>query len=113
MAARACVLAGVAIGRAVAAQRRAAFLAGAQMHPRRANLDALLAHAMLRQLYFRDRREVCTGFVGHAPSSSSFTRKPVDHPQPLTGVPPEAAISIPAGVDGESIGPSYLPGAVV
>src|SRR5262245_48233750 len=39
------VLAGVAIGRAVAAERDAALLAGPQMNPRRADLHALFAFA--------------------------------------------------------------------
>jgi hypothetical protein len=48
MVRRACVFAGVTIRGAVAAQCDAALLAGAQVHPGRANLDAPFAFAVLR-----------------------------------------------------------------
>src|ERR1041385_4144965 len=51
MAAGARMLAGVAVRRGVAAERRAARLAGAQVHPRRAELDALLALVAGRPLH--------------------------------------------------------------
>src|SRR2546426_6280186 len=48
MARRPRMLAGVPVRRRVAAERRAAALAGAQVHPLRADLHALLAHVFLR-----------------------------------------------------------------
>ena len=39
---------GMTIGRAIATERQSAFLAGAQMHPTRADFDALRAFLTLR-----------------------------------------------------------------
>src|ERR1051326_3537029 len=65
MRGRAGVLAGVAVGRRVAAQRDAARLARAQVHPARADPHALLALARLRLLHLRDRAEVGARAVAH------------------------------------------------
>jgi hypothetical protein len=53
----------VAIGRAVAAPCAAALLAGAKVHPLRADLHAVLALAADGKLYIIDRADVsaCTG----------------------------------------------------
>lgn len=59
------VLAGMAIGRGVAAQRGAALLAGAQMDPLRAQLDALLALATLWMFHVVNCADVGAG-GGHA-----------------------------------------------
>src|SRR6185503_17483971 len=61
MSAGASVMARMSVGRAVAAQRGAAGLTGAQVHPARPHLDARLAHALLRQLDLGQRLEVGTG----------------------------------------------------
>jgi hypothetical protein len=50
MSAGARVLAGVLVGRAVAASRGSAFLAGTKVHPPRAGLDAVLAFPTRRWL---------------------------------------------------------------
>src|SRR5262245_30461680 len=62
---RAGVLGRMAVRRAVAAVRAAAFLAGSQMNPRSADLDALLALASFRRLDARDRVDVVAGLIGH------------------------------------------------
>src|SRR5438445_12511825 len=59
------VFAGVAVGGAVAAQGGAAFLAGAQMDPLRAHLDALRAFPALGVPHSRDRGEMSAGTVRH------------------------------------------------
>src|SRR5438309_6104640 len=66
MPARPRVLAGVAVGRAVAAQCGAALLAGAQMHPLRFHLHALGALAALGVLYGLDDTEMRAGTVRHS-----------------------------------------------
>jgi len=58
MAARPGVLAGVLVGRAVTAQLHAAFLAGAQVHPRPADLDAFRALVTGAVTYVRHGREM-------------------------------------------------------
>jgi uncharacterized membrane protein YhhN len=65
MAAGGGVFAGVAIGRAVAAEGDAAFLTGAQVHPIGADLDACFAFEALRMEHGRDRYEMGTWFVRH------------------------------------------------
>jgi len=47
---RFCVLRCVLVGRVVAAERLPALLAGAKMHPARADLDALFALPLFREL---------------------------------------------------------------
>src|SRR5205085_10300014 len=64
MLAGAGVLAGVLIRGAVAAERHSAFLAGAEVYPARADLDALFAGPVLRMLDRRDRRDVVAGTHG-------------------------------------------------
>src|SRR5205823_10175383 len=54
----------VAVGRVVATQRRAAFLARAQMDPRRTDLDAFVALSAPRMLDRGDSRYVRAGFSG-------------------------------------------------
>src|SRR5438132_14044092 len=51
----------MAIGRRIAAMRAAAVLAGAQVHPRRADLDAVVAHALLRTQHVLDSGDVIAG----------------------------------------------------
>ena len=58
MLGRVGVLRGMLVGRAVAAQRRAALLAGAQMHPLRADLHALGALPALAVSHGGDRVEM-------------------------------------------------------
>ena len=65
MLAGVCVLAGVAIGRAIAAQRAAASLAGSQMDPLVADLDALFAFASLGVFDGGDGFDLGTNVVGH------------------------------------------------
>src|SRR6058998_1310449 len=68
MPARARVLRGVAVGRAVATQRSATLLAGAQMDPLRAHLHALGALPLFRVPHRCDRADVGAGSVGaHCP----------------------------------------------
>src|SRR5205807_5013156 len=59
------MLGGMLVGRAVAAQRRAALLAGAQMHPLRLDLHALGALPALGMSHGGDRLEVNAARVGH------------------------------------------------
>ena len=65
MPAGARVLAGVAVGGAVAAQRRAALLAGAQMDPLRPDLHTLRALASVRKFDSRDGGKMAATSVGH------------------------------------------------
>src|SRR2546428_11439319 len=68
MPARARVLRGVAVGRAVAAQRSATLLAGPQTDPLRAHLPALGALPLFRVPHRYDRADVGAGSVGaHCP----------------------------------------------
>src|SRR5437764_1401067 len=59
------VLRGMLVGRAVAAQRRAALLAGPQMHPLRADLHALGALPPLAVPHGGDRLEMNAACIGH------------------------------------------------
>src|SRR2546430_7122700 len=59
------VLRGMLVGRAVAAQRRAALLAGSQMHPLRADLHALGALPALAVSHGGDRLEMLAACIGH------------------------------------------------
>src|SRR5205823_11819790 len=59
------VLGGVAVGRAVAAARAAAGLAGAQMHPLSTDLDALFALVGLRRFHAVDRVDMSAGSSFH------------------------------------------------
>jgi hypothetical protein len=63
--ARASVFAGVLIRRAVATQRRATLLAGAQMHPLRPDLRTLRALAAVRKFDGRDGGKMAATSVGH------------------------------------------------
>lgn len=66
------VLAGVAVGRAVAAQRRAALLAGPQVDPLRPDLHALSTLPVLRVFYGRDGGEMRAGTGGrHRPHTAA------------------------------------------
>ena len=58
MPTRVGVFTGVLVRRAVAAECYAALLAGAQMHPRSANFDALFALLTLRMFHRSNRVEV-------------------------------------------------------
>src|SRR4051794_18445863 len=62
------VFRGVLIRRTVAAQGNTAGLAGSQMHPGRADLDALLAFEAFRQSHFADGLNVTTFSRTHDPS---------------------------------------------
>src|SRR2546428_12388630 len=66
MAARPRVLARVPVGRVIATPRGAALLAGAQVHPLRTDLHALLALPALRVPDGRNRGDMCACCVGHA-----------------------------------------------
>src|SRR5205823_11886041 len=59
------VLRGMLVGRAVAAQCRAALLAGAQMHPLRADLHAFGALPPLAVPHGGDRLEMNAACIGH------------------------------------------------
>jgi osmoprotectant transport system ATP-binding protein len=74
MVCRARVFAGVPVRRRVAAQRRAAALARAQMHPAIAGLHAFLALAGACRLYLIDRVEVRAG-VWHNPETITPGRR--------------------------------------
>src|SRR6266446_2574413 len=65
MAGRARVFAGMLIRRAIAAERRAAFLACPQVDPRGANLHAFLALAVLWLFDRGDRVDMRTASVRH------------------------------------------------
>src|SRR5215218_2204828 len=65
MSCRARVFGGVPVRRVVAAQRDAALLAGAQVDPLRADLDALLAFMVLGELHCRNGGKVSAGGRGH------------------------------------------------
>ncbi len=65
MVARSGVRAGVALGRVVAAERRAALLARPQVHPRRSNLDAVVALRLRRVLHAGDCADVIAGCLRH------------------------------------------------
>jgi hypothetical protein len=65
MLARPRVFAGVLIRRAVATQCHATLLAGAQMHPLRSDLHALLALGAVRKFDARDGRKMAAASVGH------------------------------------------------
>lgn len=65
MAARAGVLRRVPVRRAVAAERRAALLARAKVHPARVDLHALVALAPCRLDDLRDLLDVRAGIGGH------------------------------------------------
>jgi hypothetical protein len=65
MAAGARVLSGVAIRRAVAAQRRPALLTRPQMDPLCAGLHALIALPALRVLDRRHRAEMRASYIRH------------------------------------------------
>src|SRR2546422_10497284 len=68
MPARARVLRGVAVGRAVAAQGGATLLASAQMHPLRAHFHALGALPLFGVPHRCDRADLGSGSVGaHRP----------------------------------------------
>src|SRR2546422_5752777 len=69
MAGGACVFRGVLVGRAVAAQRRPALLAGPQMHPLGSHLHALRALRPLRLPHARDGGEGRAATLGHSSSS--------------------------------------------
>jgi hypothetical protein len=60
-----CVLAGVLVWRAIAAERNAAFLAGPQVDPLRPDLYAFFAFAALRLFDGRNRFEVRTRGIIH------------------------------------------------
>src|SRR6266700_188450 len=60
------VLRGMLVGRAVAAQRLAALLAGSQMHPLRADLHALGALPALAVSHGGDRPEMLAACIGHS-----------------------------------------------
>lgn len=61
------VLAGMTVWRRIAAERRAAALARAQMYPRRTELDALFAFLGARRLERADSRDV-SAHRGHVAS---------------------------------------------
>src|SRR5207237_3043025 len=65
VSARPRMLGGMLVGRAVAAQRGAALLAGAQMHPLRVDLHALGALPALAVSHRSDRLEMNAARVGH------------------------------------------------
>ena len=65
MPARPRVFAGVLIRRAVATQRHATLLAGAQMHPLRPDLHTLRALAAVRKFDGRDGGKMAATSVGH------------------------------------------------
>src|SRR5262245_18247144 len=65
MPGRARVLRGVMIRRAVATVRAATLLAGTQVHPRPAGLDALLALMSFRLFDGCDRVDVAAGLIRH------------------------------------------------
>src|SRR6266700_2477804 len=65
MSARRCVFARVLVRGIVAAQRRAALLTGAQMHPSRADPHALSALAALGMFNRRNRGKMAAGSVRH------------------------------------------------
>ena len=65
MPARPRVFAGVLIRRAIATQRHAALLAGAQMHPLRPDLHTLRALAAVRKFDGRDSGQMAATSVGH------------------------------------------------
>ena len=74
---RSCMFAGMLIRRAVTTTRTAAFLAGPQVHPLRANLHALLALSTFRMFYRCDGPNMFASGVGHCSSFSLMihTRK--------------------------------------
>ena len=65
MPARSRVLAGMAVGRAVTAERRATLLTRPQMDPLRAGLYALLALSAFRMFDGCNSVEMRTGYIGH------------------------------------------------
>ena len=65
MFARASMLGGMLVWRAVATARPAAFLARPQMNPACADLHTLLALAFRRLFNTRDRSDVTAFVVGH------------------------------------------------
>src|SRR2546428_2052734 len=72
---RVCVLRRVAIRGVVAAERRGALLTRAKVDPTPADLDALLAHALLRVLHGLDGRDVGTGLLWHRQRLSDIGRR--------------------------------------
>ena len=62
---RVCMFARMPVWRAVATKRDSAFLAGAQMDPAAADLNAFLAFEFLRLFEGGDRVNVCASIVRH------------------------------------------------
>src|SRR5712691_1699118 len=107
MAARLGVLRRMAIERGIAAMRAAAALAGAQVHPRRADLDAVVAHALFRAQHFLDRADVSAGSLGHLYPLSSSPRFQFASVTPASYVDCRNSISASCG-DGAVRTSSYL-----
>ena len=63
------VLARVTVRGAIAAQRAAAFLTRAQMHPPITGLNAFLTHTALGVFHRGDRHKMSAGLSGHLHSS--------------------------------------------
>src|SRR5713101_9739360 len=85
MPAGACMLAGVAVGGAVAAQRSSTLLAGTQMDPLRPDLYALGALPPLGLPHGGDRFEVRAGTAGHR--RPLLTRAALGAPQRWRSIP--------------------------
>src|SRR2546422_8693289 len=83
MAARPRVLAGVPVGRVIAALGRAALLTGTQVDPPRTDLHALLALAALRVPDGGNRGDVDTRLVGHGLVLSDVAAPRVFHREHL------------------------------
>src|SRR5207237_9292687 len=73
---RSRVLGGVLVGRRIAAERRAAALARAEMHPRRTDLHALVAKMFPRMFHRGDAVDVRAAPVTHAQRTSRTLRTP-------------------------------------
>ncbi len=75
MAAGVRMFTGVAVRRTIAAQGDAAFLAGAEMHPSRADLDAFRALETIRRFDFGDRFDVRASSLIHPHLFYSWRRR--------------------------------------
>ena len=102
MSARTCVFARVLVRGIVAAQRRAALLTGAQMHPSRADPHALSALAPLGMFHSRNRGKMAAGSVRHQLTPLSKTHGRTDRHRPHNA---QAARSAPRSASGMQ---SYL-----